>query len=257
MPRLLVELRGNLKQADAGALADLPQHRISRAEQGRYPLSPDEADLYARALGAPASKRRRLVQLATTHRAENITGRKHLIRNAHAVQRRIGDLEAQVRTIRSWVPDVVTGILQTPAYTETLVGERDERWWIPRRARIALLDDPDRTFRLLISEAVLRWGIGTRKIMAAQINHLITMDQRPNITLGIVPLDAIHPIAMPRGFQLYGDGTASVATEVGTTFVTESTDLQVFLDDFTHLNTIATTGEQLHHMLSAAAARWS
>ena len=124
MPRLLVELRGRLRQADAGALVGLPQHRISRAEQGRYPLTPDEADRYARALGATPIQRRRLVALAAAHTTDSISGRKHLLRNAHQVQRRIGDLETANKLIRSWVPDVVTGVLQTREYTLALVSEQ-------------------------------------------------------------------------------------------------------------------------------------
>ena len=85
---------------------------------------------------------------------DSISGRKHLLRNAHEVQRRVGDLETANKLIRSWVPDVVTGVLQTREYTLALVSEQidvtnDERWWAPRRAWLALLDDPEREFRLL------------------------------------------------------------------------------------------------------------
>lgn len=256
MPRLLAQLRGERRQADAGALVGLPQHRISRAEQGRYPLTPDEADAYARALGAPAAVRRRLVALASAQKAESIGGRLHLNRNAHVVQRRIGDLEAQVRGIRSWVPDVVTGLLQTRDYTTALVGERDEKWWTPRQVRLALLDDLGREFRLLLGEAALRWGIGSREIMAAQLDHLIEMSRRPNVHLGVVPLDTIYPIAMPRGFQLYGDSAASVATEVGTTFVTEPPDLRGFVEDFVRLDTIAVSGDEVRDLVSRIACTY-
>lgn len=238
MPRLLVELRGMRRQEDAGKLVGLSQYRISRAEQGRYPLTPDQADAYARALGASAIQRHRLVQLASAHQAENLTGRKHLIRSAHVIQRRISDLEAGAHTIRSWTPDVVTGLLQTHDYTVAVAGEHDERWWAPRRARLALLDDPGRSFHLLICEAALRWGVGSAETMAKQMDHLIEIGRRPHVQVGIIPIDGVRPIPMPRGFQLYDHGTASVATEVGTTFVT-APDLQLFIDDFTALADLA------------------
>lgn len=99
MPRLLVEIRGDRMQTEAAALSGVSQSKISQAEQGRFPLSEAEAEAYASALGASPAQRRQLAQLAAAHRADNIGGRKHLIRNAHAIQRRIGDLESQVRTI--------------------------------------------------------------------------------------------------------------------------------------------------------------
>ena len=88
--------------------------------------------------------------------------------------------------------------------------------------------------------------------MAAQIEHLITMSRRPNIELGLVPLDVVHPIAMPRGFQLYGASTASVATEVGTAFVTQP-DVDLFVEDFVRLESIAVSGESMRAMLGRIA----
>lgn len=250
MPRLLVDIRGDRMQTEAAALSGISQSKISRAEQGRFPLDENEAEAYARALGASAAHRRQLVQLAAAHRAENIGGRKHLIRNAHAIQRRIGDLESQVRIIRSWVPDVVTGVLQTPAYTVALLGtDPDERWWVPRRARLALLDDLGRTFQLLIGEAALRWGIGSHEIMADQTRHLIAASERGNVQFGIVPLDRIHAIAMPRGFQLYGEGTVSVATNIGTSFATEPSDVAEFVAEFAQLDQVALHGAQARDLL--------
>lgn len=76
MPRLLLDVRGDRMQTEAAALSGISQSKISRAEQGRFPLSEAEAEVYASALGASAAQRRQLVQLAAAHQAENIGGRK-------------------------------------------------------------------------------------------------------------------------------------------------------------------------------------
>lgn len=66
--------------------------------------------------------------------------------------------------------------------------------------------------------------------MRGQLAHLAhQMAHRPALRLGIVPIDRVHPVAPPRGFYVYGESTASVATDVGTTFV-GAPDVTAFLE---------------------------
>lgn len=254
MPRLLVEIRGDRTQTEAARLSGLTQTRISRAESGKFPFDEETAEAYARALGATPAQIRRLVALAATHRAENITGRKQLIRSGHVIQRRIAELEQQTHLLRSWVLDVVPGLAQTPDYTRALLGEDPgERWWAARRERLAVLDTPNREIHLIMSEAVLRWGIGSSAIMAAQVAHLAELAGRSTIRLGIVPLDTVHRIPPPRDFTIFGDATAMVATDVGTTFISEPDDVAYFVTTHADLAALASYGDSARELLDRAA----
>lgn len=254
MPRLLVAIRGDRTQSEAAQLSGLTQSKISRAEAGKFPFDEETAAAYARALGAEPAQIRRLVALAAAHGAENMTGRKQLIRSAHVIQRRLASLEQQTRLLRSWVLDVVPGLAQTADYTRALLGEDPgERWWAARRERLAVVDTLDRELHLLMSEAVLRWGIGSAEIMAAQVAHLAELAGRTTIRLGIVPLDTIHPIAAPRDFSIFGQATAMVATDVGTTFISEPDDIAEFGSAHAELSGLAAYGDDARRLLDRAA----
>jgi hypothetical protein len=253
LPALLIALRGERSQIAAARLTGLTQSKISRAETGRFPLSPAEAEAFARGLDAPEADRARLVALAEAHHADNVVGRKQLVASAHVIQRRIADLLASTRSLRSWQPDLLPGILQTEPYTRAVIGfDPDERWWVSRGQQRDILDDPQRGVHLVVAESALRWGLGSAAVMRDQLAHLATAARRPPLRLGIVPTDRVHPVAPPRGFSVYGESTASVATDVGTTFVGQP-DVQMFLDQHAAVAELAVYGDDAAALLQRVA----
>jgi transcriptional regulator with XRE-family HTH domain len=108
-------------------------------------------------------------------------------------------LEQGAATIRYVEPALVPGLLQTPDYTAALLQSdvipRTER----RIARIVELrmarqravtrDDDPADLSVIIDEAVLHRAGGGLKAMAAQLDHLATMAERPNVTIRVVPFE--------------------------------------------------------------------
>lgn len=252
--QLMVEIRGSVKQADAAKLVGLNQSRISRAEQGTYTLDPEVANAYARALGADPDQRRELVKLCEAAKATSITGQARLIRRGAAIQEKVRDLEAQSPIIRSWQPEIVPGLLQTWDYTLAVIERApDEAWTRARRERLALLDDTGREFHQLLSEATLRWVIGSHATMAGQLDHLVELSQRPNITLGVVAFGAPTP-PPPSAFHLYGDRAAEAGTDAGTTFLEERPDLTMYRALFDRLDQAALRGDAARALIGEVAA---
>lgn len=254
MAQLLAAVRGDRSQVEAAKLSGLSQSKVSRAEQGRFPLSPAEAEAFADGLGATPEQRRRLLELATARAADSFVGRRQLIANSHVVQRRIADLQADEDTkiLRAWVPDLVPGILQTEDYTRAVAGDRPEEWWVPRRAQKEILDQADRQVHLIVGETVLRYGVGSAAVMVAQLEHLAAAIAWPRLRLGVVLLDVVQPLAPPRGFYVYGDRTASQATEVGMTFIGKP-DVEGFIADHAALEGIAVYGQEALRVIERAA----
>ena len=212
----MLEIRGQVKQGDAAALVGLTQSRISRAERGTYTLDPDVADAYAMALGASPAQRKELVALCKAAVSNTVTGQARLIRRGAAIQEKTRDLEAQSSIVRTWQPEIVPGLLQTWDYTLAVIErEPDAKWSRARRERLALLDEPDRHFHQLLSEATLRWVIGGPLVMAEQLRHLSDVSTRPNMTLGIVPFGRAAP-APPSAGHLSGGRVPQTCTDVGT-----------------------------------------
>jgi hypothetical protein len=260
MSRLLVAIRttAGLSQEEAGRRAaaylerPLTQAKVSRAEAGRFPLSPIEAEAFARGCRAPAEDRRRLVQLARDLAATHITSRAALVRKPHTIQERIGRLERQSALIRGWQSEVVIGVLQTPAYTKASFGDPGSAWWQAREARQQMFAEPDRTWHLLMYEGALRWNLGDA-VMIEQIEHLIGLSTRPNVQIGIVDQRMTKPMAQPSPFHLYGRRTAVVATASGTHFVTDPGELARYEEAFDQLDGLALYDDQAREALRRIA----
>jgi len=106
--------------------------------------------------------------------------------------------EAEATAIRTHEGLLVPGLLQTGDYAEAVFrgGQAVDDRLIVRRVEARLArrrtldrDDPP-SFYAVIDEAALRKHVGGPATMRAQIEHLITMASRPNITLQILP-DAV------------------------------------------------------------------
>jgi hypothetical protein len=257
LSRLLAFIRGDRTQMEAATLTGLSQAKISRAERGRFPLSPDEAGRYAERLGATSEQRERLVELATARSTEHVSGRVALVRVAAAVQERIERYQREATLIRAWQPNLVPGVLQTPEYTAALLdgdgeGDPGPAWWTARRARTALLTEPGRSWHLLVSEAALRWPLGSAETMRGQIEHLVTASTLPTVRLGVLDLTTPKRFVPPAAFHMY-DRVVSVATEVGTSFVTDPQDVEHFDGLFARLQEAATYGDDARALLARVA----
>jgi transcriptional regulator with XRE-family HTH domain len=112
--------------------------------------------------------------------------------------------EADAARISVYMPLVLPGLLQTPAYIEAHMraGSQPPAWreraLAARLRRQQILDRTDGTAPRLIAvitEASLmyRWG-GTQADRRAQVSHLVKMGRRPNVELHLLRFqDGPHP----------------------------------------------------------------
>ncbi|MFI6347915.1 helix-turn-helix domain-containing protein [Streptomyces sp. NPDC050560] len=111
-------------------------------------------------------------------------------------------LEEAAKTIRSYEPHFVPGLLQTEDYARAVltsgsVGradpERVERHVALRLERQSMLTRPDAPkFWAVIDETVLLRPVGPDEVMRAQVDRLIEASELPNVTLQIAELAAGH-----------------------------------------------------------------
>lgn len=120
-------------------------------------------------------------------------------------------LEGAAASIWAYQSELVPGLLQTEDYARALIrasGAWDSTEDIDRRvevrmARQAILDNPQPP-RLwaVVNEAVVRRPVGGSAVMKAQLQHLTTAAERPNIDLQVLPFsEGAHP-AMDGPFML-------------------------------------------------------
>ncbi|OEV05154.1 helix-turn-helix domain-containing protein [Streptomyces oceani] len=197
--RKLRELKGMTAEEVADRLL-VSQSKISRLENGRRSISQrDVRDL----CGVYEVEDHRIVdslmQMAKESRQQ---GWWHAFGDIpYSVY--IG-LETDAASLRVYEPQVVPGLLQTPAYAEAVIAgalpeaaatdiERRVQVRIRRQERITNPRHPLRLWAVL-DEAALRRTVGGPQVMAQQLEHLRELSQQPHITIQVMPFTmGAHP----------------------------------------------------------------
>lgn len=108
------------------------------------------------------------------------------------------DIEQSARTLQTWQPMLVPGLLQTEDYAREIfrrepaaTAEQAEEAVTARMTRQAILRRPDPPmYWVVLDEWVLRRPVGTAETMRGQVRALQGSAGLPNVTVQIVPMDA-------------------------------------------------------------------
>jgi transcriptional regulator with XRE-family HTH domain len=120
-------------------------------------------------------------------------------------------LEQAASVIRVYEPTLVPGLLQTEDYTRAVMqlrhvqagGSDVERRVALRMARQEFLTQPGAPdLWVALDEAAVCRPVGSCAVRRVQLQHLIEMAQRPNITLQVVPWQVGGPAAVSGPFTI-------------------------------------------------------
>jgi transcriptional regulator with XRE-family HTH domain len=105
-------------------------------------------------------------------------------------------LEAETAAIRGYEISVVPGLLQTPDYASAVLREmfpRHEQEQINRLVDLRIErqrrfdDDPPLELWAILDEAVIRRPVGGKTVMRTQLEHLLAIATRPELTVQVLP----------------------------------------------------------------------
>lgn len=249
------------------------QSKVSRIEKGldRGGLAPTPIDAGRMAvqLDADPETRRRVIRLArdiAEAREGLVPVRVALLQNAPGVQRRIRQREQRARTVSTFHPSIVPGLLQTEAYMLSIAdaagatGRTAEvaGWLRERRLRQAARADLPAV--QILSEGALWWGVSGAEVMAEQCDYIARLTEtRPAWEIGIIP--RLVPVGAaidypPNGFDLYDDDTVLVGTTAGNALVTDKPTVDSHLARLTRLRGLAVYGADARAVLARIAAEY-
>ncbi|MFM9448821.1 helix-turn-helix transcriptional regulator [Streptomyces acidiscabies] len=184
------------------------QSKISRLENGRRSISPrDVRDL----CGVYEIEDERVVEsLMQMARESRQQGWWYAFKDVpYSVY--IG-LEDDASSLRTYSPQVIPGLLQTPEYAAAVIKgalpessaediEKRVEVRLRRQGRLGEqihpvtgeVKEPVRLW-VVIDEAVLRRTVGSRRVMREQLEHLLELGRLPHVTIQLLPFDAgAHP----------------------------------------------------------------
>jgi transcriptional regulator with XRE-family HTH domain len=188
--------------------------KLSRYEQG-IGLKPYEVAALLKYYKVSGILRENLLRLA--HEASRKGWWEAYSDVSSAEYREFIGLEAEASSIAVWHVDVVTGLLQTERYARSLLTGYsrvepiapaiiERRIELRMRRKEILEKTASLNLRIVLDESVLMRQYGDRSVMYEQLQSLAAEADRPNITLRILPLRALHPLSA-ESFVIFSFGS--------------------------------------------------
>ncbi|GAA1036362.1 helix-turn-helix transcriptional regulator [Virgisporangium ochraceum] len=224
--RILATMRRSrkLSGAELAKRVGMSQPKISRLENGVGFPDPEDVGRIARELGAEDDEIRRLVELA--ERAHNrMTDWRPFPTPLASKQRGVAHWESDAATLRQFEPAVICGLLQTSGYARAVLSTFQELILLDaepaagpsvaeavsaRMRRQEVLADEGKSFRFILSETALGNRICPSDEMPSQIHRLRQVARQDNVSLAIIPADALWRVPPMHGFQLFDEKTVTV-----------------------------------------------
>lgn len=250
------------------------QSKVSRVERGVTLAKPAEVDAWARMLRSEADRRRHLVGLSERQSIELTEWKRTMAPGRRRVQEEIRSLEADSTVLWEFAMDVVPGLAQTARYAEAMVllgrvgagsghiTDSEVATAVQARlARQAVLDDPAKRFKLLLTETALRRSLLPAADMRAQLRRLIEVAGLPTVELGIIPFSGRERTHTYHGFCILGDPDVDDAALVLVETVTRALtiravdELREYIAHYRRLTEGALFGAELVALVQEISAR--
>lgn len=235
--------------------------KMSRLETGHRGASPrdikDLCDLY----GVDDDQRQRLLELASEGKQRGWWQPLGLPYSEYV------GLEAEAVSISDFGLGYLPGLLQTADYARAIVRAAVPRW-VPeiveqrvqgrmtRQEQFLYGENPPK-FDAVVDESVLHRVVGGRDIMRAQLERLLELSERPNITLRVIPYEAG---ALPAGnnkFIVLRFASAEVRDVVyiegltGEVWVQDPEEVEIYTTTFRTLIQLAKSPKATREVIAA------
>lgn len=237
--------------------------KVSRIENTRTAPAPDDVRTWARVCEA-GEQAADLVAALRAVEGMWIEWRRMERTGLRKAQESVRPLYERTRAFRSYDSWLVPGLLQTMAYTRTVLDATRKRRGLVDDVDAAVAERMDRqhilysgrhTFAFVLEEAVLRAGMGGREVMREQLRHLLTVGFLPNVSLGIVPMQAAREAMRPvEGFWVFDTSQVAVELVSGYLTITQPDEIEMYSQVFQELGRLAVYGERARELIHRAIA---
>jgi transcriptional regulator with XRE-family HTH domain len=195
---------------DIAQAVGLPEPYLSGLETGQVIPSVGEVARWSAAVGASDQVRKELRSLALAG-SKVIALPYWLQADVVALQQELGQLEASSMSHQTCLLGLVPGLLQTRKYAAMVMdfnafpAEEQEAAINARLMRQEIIQDPERSFVFILTEAGLRWSRpGTpRAVLRDQILHIAELSELPHISIGVVRSGAQTNVPFIQSYYIY------------------------------------------------------
>jgi hypothetical protein len=241
--------------------------KISRIETGNSGMQVKDVAALLDFYQVPDPKREELLELLRRGNQkgwwERQAGLPHLWRT-------LIDFENKATRIHNYEYAIVPGLLQTAEYTAAMIRATDltlsdaelDNLVASRMARQTLLTRASAPrFLATVHEMALRMPAGGPGVMRRQVQHLLTMAERPNVEMRVVPMGAGAHVGLRGPFVMLE------FVEEPTLVFVENQNMGLFLEDeadilayrlaLTNILRVALASDATADLIASIAADWT
>lgn len=230
---------------EVAAHLDCSQGKISQIELGRVPVRTSDVRLMAEFYGVPGDRVAALLELAQDSKQRGWWQQYPSVAQRPGLETYLG-LETAAKAVSCYGADPVPELLQTAEYGAALLEAVDQDGSEQRQERLAVNaarqqrivgENPLEVWAVL-DESALRRTVGGNAIMRGQLEHLVLLAYRRNVTIQVLPFDVgAHPLMGDRitvfSFPDSSDPqVVHVGDSVNTRFLDKPADTGSYLDAF-------------------------
>ncbi len=235
--------------------------KCSRLEHGRTAPSDSDLRLWARLCGVPDQA---ADLIATTRVIDGayVEWRRMERSGLKRAQESVVPLWERTKNFRAYSSWLIPGPLQTRAYVHALLRAIRDRRAVPDDVEAAVqvrvdkqrvLHDGRRRFAVVLEESVLRHRIGGAETMAGQLAHLSSLSALPNVSLGIIPLDADRSALWPvEDFWIFDDSQVNVELVSAFLTIARPSEIRAYSQAFKGLVESAVHGADARTLIARA-----
>ena len=261
--RRLRERRG-LSCAEVARTLGVSASKISRIETGNSGMQVEDVAALLGFYQVPEAKREELLDLLRRRNQkgwwERQAGLPHLWRT-------LIDFENKATRIQNYEYAIVPGLLQTAEYSAAMIRATEptlsdaelDNLVASRMARQTLLTRANAPqFLAVIHEVALRMPTGGPGVLKRQMQHLLTMTERPNADLRVVSMGAGAHVGLRGPFVMleFRDEPTLVFVENQNTglFLEDEADILAYRVAFTNILNVALASDASADLITSIAA---
>lgn len=249
-----------LEGKDLAALCGWHPSKVSRISTAKTQPSADDIRAWCRACGAEDQTDDLIASLRAVEGMWVSWRRMEGTELRRAQEARL-PLYERTRWFRAYSPGLFPGLLQTFGYTEDVLRAVQQRR-VPvddvadavaaRMERQQVLYEGQRRFAFLVEESTLSNGLGTAETQAEQLDHLLTVNVLPNVSVGVVPTRLGRERMPVEGFWIFDKAQVNVELVSGYLTLTQPSEVAAYADTFTTLADMAVYGDKARALLAKA-----
>ncbi|WP_093423891.1 helix-turn-helix domain-containing protein [Saccharopolyspora flava] len=250
----------------AGALG-MSMSKLSRMESGQRGLQADDVSALLGLYRVPAKRREELLSLVRNASMPNWWR----VQNGRlpAMWDEMVRFEREAYAISNYETMLIPGLLQTVEYATAIVQGTDpdlnfaevDTLVTARLGRQTVLNRPSAPhFTALIEQSILERPAGGPGVMFRQLRHLVSAASQPNITVLVLPTEAVHP-GLSGPFVVYDFGNLPslvyLENRGSSAFLEESEHVASTKEALRRLHEVALSAEDSVGMMNSIADRLS